>query len=231
MGLFNSLKKSLASIVDKLEDLIHFERPRPEEPPEEPPWWPDPDSITSDFADVLKDNLINYSPVGDEPYDVEYPYYTERDSKRTGRPSTIHEGWIVNASGGVIEVDHEDAERVKWLRAGLEGYDIPARKLIPRPSMFFWHGHPKRWPDDDPGWRRPALVQHPGMKPHVADGAILSEVEEEFDVLSDHDFVAVALSEAIREFSGRFEGYAQQIAGAIIEGIADDWGDVESEEF
>ena len=183
-----------------------------------------------EFAEILEIMLRSFSPVGNEPYDVEAPYYTTSDSERTGRPNTIYDGWLGNvyASGDVVVVGHDDAERVQWLRGGTEEHPIPSS---PEQPLFFWHGDPKRWPDDEPGWRRLSFVSHTGMKPHVADGNISGDVESEFEVLSDHDFVLVALSEAARDYDAEFVIRSKHIALTITESLADMWKAIGDEDF
>lgn len=232
VGLLSRFRDALSHITENISRLI-----RPSEEWEdwvyEPPATPI-DDIEADFADILEDWLIQVSPVGDEPIAEERPYYTVRDSTRTGRPSTIRDGWSVYPShGGGLIVEHQDAERVDWLRFGRRAYDIPARGITPHntSTMFFWYGAPKRWPADNPGWKRPWVVQNHAIERHVADGLISSDIESEFDGAGDGDFVLVALSEAASDYGDEFERIATNIGGNILRRIEDIWNDIGDEEY
>lgn len=164
------------------------------------------------FRQLLEEWLPKYSPQGGIPDFPVLDVYTKRDSVRTQRPSTIEEGWIVTTSKRgpftSVAINHQDWQRVDWLRWGTKPHPITAKK---RPYLLFWYGAPLPWgPDGEgAGWKRVRTVQHTGIrtirlarqprrihKDFLKEGGMAS---------SDQDFVLMAVSTAAEQFKQEYK--------------------------
>lgn len=176
------------------------------------------------FAKIVEGKLVLYSPEGHDPVQGENKFYQQRDSERTGHYTRIREGWSVAVSetrrAGTVFVEHDDYQRLSWLRFGTRPHVIPTggggeRHAIPgQGRLFFWWGSPKRWPaldDKGPGWRNWNWSQHPGIDP--TNLVVVKErgrsIRPEFKgpglVGNPGDFMMMAMSDAADEFEPKFQ--------------------------
>jgi hypothetical protein len=170
--------------------------------------------MASEFRRILNRQLIRNSPVGEESYPgPEDVYYPDRDSERTGRPSTIWGGWFTRIEttrrASSVVVDHADVERVDWLRFGTKAHPISAS---PGKKLFFWWGPPKRG-NPPPvgskyggsGFRHIPAVNHPGITPYKHYTHIRPEFVGPGKIGQPGDFVMVAMSRAADEYENKFK--------------------------
>jgi len=159
------------------------------------------------FAPIIQKHLFAFTPRGEDPMAENF---NVRDSERTGRPSRLVDGWGINVApskyGASVSVNHNDPDRLGWLRWGTRPHDIPLSRPA-TPGIFFWWGHPRRWVQKDnrpAGWRLFYQVSHPGMR-YQQEGPIKKEMRGPGMAGAEGDFFAVAMSRAIDEIEPLLE--------------------------